>query len=432
MRVGIVPDLICASGGIHQYSMTMLKALYNLREQKLLEDEFTIFYQGRNDIFLSPYIKAGWETFPLKLPLTLRERVLSETGHLLGNGKMRRIAAGLYHKMATKSNIIDYDRVIPYPALTRLFLKHDVDWMLYPVPLEISFETGIPYVMAVHDLNHRLHPEFPEVTANKQWEVREYLFRNGIRQAMLVLVDSEIGKEDVLNCYGPYGVTADRVKVLPFLPASYISTNVSEEEKGRVRKFYNLPELYLFYPAHFWPHKNHRRIVEALRLLREESHLDIDTVFIGSYPDKIRESTFGDVISLAQELGLESRIHYLGYVPEENMSALYASAVALVMPTFFGPTNIPPLEAWSLGCPVLTSDIRGIREQMGNAAILIDPKSVESIAEGIYQLWTDSELRQKLVDKGRRRLASYSSEEFHRRLAEIMEQAKQCITEVRI
>ena len=73
--------------------------------------------------------------------------------------------------------------------------------------------------MAIHDLQHRLQPEFPEVSANGEWERREYRFRNGARYATLLLADSEVGKEDLLNFYGPYGVTPDRVKVLPFIPA---------------------------------------------------------------------------------------------------------------------------------------------------------------------------------------------------------------------
>ena len=80
-------------------------------------------------------------------------------------------------------------------------------------------------------------------------------------------------------------------------------------------------------------------------------------------------------------MGLEGELRYLGYVPDEDMSGLYAGAVALVMPTFFGPTNIPVVEAWTFGCPVLTSDIRRIREQAGNAAVLVDPRSVEAIAD---------------------------------------------------
>ena len=130
-----------------------------------------------------------------------------------------------------------------------------------------------------------------------------------------------------------------------------------------MRTTYHLPDRYLFYPAQFWPHKNHARIVQALGVLKREHGLKIPVVFSGSHTVEIRERTFREVMSVSSQLGLEKEIHYLGYVPDEDMSGIYAEAVGLVMPTFFGPTNIPIFEAWAFGCPVLTSDIRGIENR---------------------------------------------------------------------
>jgi len=129
-------------------------------------------------------------------------------------------------------------------------------------------------------------------------------------------------------------------------------------------------------------------------------------------------------MSLAVELGIQEQIHYLGYVPDTDMSALYAEAVALVMPTFFGPTNIPILEAWAFRCPVLTSDIRGIREQVADAAVLVAPHSVEAIANGIYQLLTDSALRQTLIEQGTKRLSTFTFDDYVGQLGAILEEAK--------
>ena len=216
--------------------------------------------------------------------------------------------------------------------------------MVYPVPQRLSFEVEIPYILAIHDLQHRLQPEFPEVSAGGEWEAREYLFRNGARNATLLLADSEVGREDILNFYGPYGVEPDQVKVLPFLPARYLFAKSDEERRQRIRIKYQLPESYLFYPAQFWPHKNHRRIIEALGQLRNEFGLRIPIVFCGSHAGDIREHTFYEARSVSSEMGLDKEIWYLGYVPDEEMSALYSEAVGLIMPTFFGPTNIPILE----------------------------------------------------------------------------------------
>jgi len=278
--------------------------------------------------------------------------------------------------------------------------------------------------MAIHDLQHRLQPEFPEVSADGEWQAREYLFRNGARYATLLLADSEVGREDILNFYGPYGVEPDQVKVLPFLPSRYLFAKTDGEERQRIRTSYQLPESYLFYPAQFWPHKNHRRIIEALGQLREEFGLRIPIVFCGSHTGDIRERTFDEVRSVSFQMGLDKEVWYLGYIPDEDMSALYSEAVALIMPTFFGPTNIPILEAWALDCPVLSSDIRGVREQAGQAAILVNPRSVESIADGIYKLWTDESLRQSLIERGRERLARFTSHDYRQRLISIIEEAK--------
>jgi len=308
--------------------------------------------------------------------------------------------------------------------MSQWFRDSGVELMLYPTHSLHPYEIGIPYVMAIHDLQHRLQPEFPEVSANGEWEWREYYFRNAIRHATLVLADSEVGKEDILTFYGPYGITPDRIRILPYLPASHLAVDISESGRQRVRTTYHLPERYLFYPAQFWPHKNHSRIVQALGMLKQEHRLKVPAVFCGSYSDEIRRRTFREVMSLSHQLGLDKEIRYIGHVPDEDMSALYAGAVALAMPTFFGPTNIPVLEAWAFGCPVLTSDIRGIREQVGDAAVLVNPRSVEAIADGIYRLWTDKNLGRMLGERGRQRLASYGPDDYRRRLIEILEEAK--------
>ena len=112
------------------------------------------------------------------------------------------------------------------------------------------------------------------------------------------------------------------------------------------------------------------------------------------------------------------------YSPASRQHQSIADFLTSVMPTFFGPTNIPVLEAWAFGCPVLTSDIRGVREQAGDAAVLADPRSVEAIADGIYQLWTDENLRRTLADRGRQRLSTYTPDDYRRRLMEILEEAK--------
>jgi glycosyltransferase involved in cell wall biosynthesis len=430
MRVGLVPFLDGSGGGVYQYSLMMLDSLYQAKAFR--SDEFVIFSNGLNNSALHRWNGPGWSVKPLEPAespsvtqdaLNFLRRVIGEGPH---REAWRRLRRGLESPRSdeTPKGPPDPDVVRPRPEMRRWLRDCRVDLMIYPWPNPLSFEAGLPYIMAVHDLQHRLQPEFPEVSVNGEWEWREYIFRNGARHATLLLADSEVGKEDILNFYGPYGVKPDRVKILPFVPAPYLPMEVSEAEIRRVLATYHLPEQFLFYPAQFWPHKNHARIIRALNLLKQADKLNVSVVFCGASAGPIRERTLQEVSALTQEFSLGENVHFLGYVPDKDMAALYVAATGLLMPTFFGPTNIPVLEAWSFGCPVLTSDIRGIREQVGNAALLVDPKSVEALADGIRKLWTEQTFRQRLAELGHQRLADYSHGDFSQRLSEILEEAK--------
>ena len=258
---------------------------------------------------------------------------------------------------------------------------------------------GIPYVMPVHDLQHRLQPQFAEVSANGELQGREELFRPGIENANAVLVDSEAGKEDVLNLYD---IPEDRVHVVPFVP---MTPPLPHEERKRwaasLRRTHELPSRFVFYPAQFWKHKNHVRLIRAVDRARRVHGIDVGAVFVG-----IPYNGFDEAMAAIEELGLQKIVRYLGYVRDEEVAALYFMADALVMPTFFGPTNIPDLEAWKANCPVVTSDVRGIREQVADAALLVDPYDADQLGDTIAQVLTDAELRQRITAKGLERVAA--------------------------
>jgi glycosyltransferase involved in cell wall biosynthesis len=291
---------------------------------------------------------------------------------------------------------------------------------MYPTALSQAFETRVPYVVAIHDLQHRLQPEFPEVGAPSERRAREYVLRNAAAHATTVLADSEVGRDDLLDAYVRYGLEEDRVAVLPFPPPPYLQDRAGPDAAPPN----GLPAPYLFYPAAFWPHKNHVRLVRALGSLRREHDLDPPLVLAGSHVGALRRRTFEEVRAAAREERIEDQLHYVGLVPDEAMAGLYAGAEALVMPTFFGPTNIPILEAWAFGVPVVTSDLRGIREQVGDAGLLADPSSTESLADAVRRVLTDSALRTRLARRGRQRHEAYTESDFRERLLGILDEAR--------
>ena len=94
----------------------------------------------------------------------------------------------------------------------------------------------------------------------------------------------------------------------------------------------------------------------------------------------------------------------------------------MMMPTFFGPTNIPPLEAFACGCPTAVSNIYGMPEQVGEAAILFNPLSVDEIANAMERLWIDDDLCSNLISKGYEKTKTWSQKQFAERLYDILMQ----------
>ena len=425
MNIGLVPTLNPSFGGGHQYSLAMLEAVALLAEQRREGNTYTIFVRPEERELL-PRLNSFREDH-LVVYASLAYRASAWIKRSIGQGIIRKAVSRMRQHLL-RGRRTDPDRVRQDFELANLLRKHQIDWVLYTGSDARTFESGWPYVMPIFDLEHRLQPEFPEVSADGEREEREYVYRNSTRRATLILAGSEAGKEDILNFYGCYGIKADQIKVLPYPPAPYLRPEVSASERNEVRKRYRLPSRYLFYPAQLWPHKNHLRLVQALGQVKHVG-TDVHVVLCGTHSGAIRTQAFREMMREAHRLQVTEQIHHLGYVPNADMSALYAEAVALVMPTFIGPT-IPVVEAWLFGCPVLTSDIPGLREQVGEAGLLVNPLSVTDIAEGMKRLWDDGRLCKELAQRGRQQLVRHSPDTYRDQLAQIIVEANHCVAQL--
>lgn len=144
-----------------------------------------------------------------------------------------------------------------------------------------------------------------------------------------------------------------------------------------------------------------------MKILADKYNLGIHLILVGS-----KQNNFENVMKTIKELKLENRVKYLGYVPEEDMPYLYKLATALVMPTLFESVSMPIWEAFYLGVPVVSSNVCALPEQVGDAGLLFDPNNPIDMAEKIYMIWTDKELRKKLVKKGEERVKNLTIENY--------------------
>jgi glycosyltransferase involved in cell wall biosynthesis len=263
-----------------------------------------------------------------------------------------------------------------------------------------------PYITTVWDLQHKLQSYFPEVSANGEWETREKYHLKMLSRAALIITGTETGKAEIERFYQ---IPAERIKVIPMF-APQLRSNINFIDRDVLTK-YNLPDRYLFYPAQFWSHKNHIGLLLAIECLQEKYNLEVSLVLVGS--DKGNESY---VRKMVKKLKLSERVYFLGFVPRQEMASLYRNAFAMTFMTFFGPDNLPPLEAMALGCPTIASNVSGAKEQLGDAALLVDPKQPEEIAAAIHSLFTDANLRQRIIELGFKRASQWNAKDYMREI----------------
>jgi glycosyltransferase involved in cell wall biosynthesis len=276
--------------------------------------------------------------------------------------------------------------------------------------LEPNFHTlEYPYITTIWDLQHKLQPYFPEVSADGEWDRREEFYRKMLGRAAYIITGTETGKAEIEKFYQ---IPAERIKVIPFFTPQFAVTadplvSVASPVEHREIAKYALPERYLFYPAQFWPHKNHVGLLLAIKCLKEKHNLEFSLVLVGA--DKGYKSHVVDTI---EKLDLAKQVHILDFVPQVDMAPLYRHAFALVFVTFFGPDNFPPLEAMALGCPVIASNVSGAQEQLADAAILVDPTQPEAIALAIKSLVKDPILRQQKIERGLSRANQWTATDY--------------------
>ena len=269
----------------------------------------------------------------------------------------------------------------------------------------IGFYTGIPCIGFIGDVSYRHFPNLSEYPFKHRF-IRNVATKRLAEKSVFTVVDSQQGKKDLINFYQ---TNPDKLVPIPLCapPHIYKYQNMSEGEISTTLNKYNLPPEFIYYPAQFWEHKNHIRLIKALHLLSERHGKEIPAVFVGS----AWESHAG-VINLIKELGMEEQVSCLGYLPERDIVALYKKATALVFASFADYTAIPIVEAMVLGTPVVCSNSFSMPEQVGDSGLLFDPFNVENMAEKIHKIWTDEGLRRTLIAKGHKKALQYSISNF--------------------
>jgi len=292
-----------------------------------------------------------------------------------------------------------------FSRLNKVIKDEKIDMVVFLSPAPEAVEC--PYIVPVWDLQHRLQPWFPEVSNNGVWAGREKYAREILGRATYIITGTHEGRDEISFFYA---IPKNRIRVLPLPAPEYCLSNRKIRSKEDIYKF-QIPEEYLLYPAQFWAHKNHINCLRALKILHQQYHLYLSLVFVGA--EKGNRKYVENYINYN---GLSEHVRLLGFVNRDDLISLYQNAFAMVFPTFFGPDNLPPLEAFTLRCPVIASRVLGSDEQLGDAALLFDPKNPEDIARQIATLYNNPKMRTELIEKGNQLAHKWTGKNYMRNL----------------
>lgn len=285
-----------------------------------------------------------------------------------------RVINKLLRIIKIKTNRINpFDLIIKKTAI-------DITWMVQPC----CVNTKYPYIYTIWDLGHRTTPYFPEVSRTGWlWQEREDTYQKMVFKASYIITGNEEGKQEILQ---NYNVNPQKIFISPFPVAKFCK---GEE----IHPDFELPEYYFFYPAQFWPHKNHIRIVQAVKLLKDQG-IDVTVYFTGA--DKGNKSYIEEKI---KELNLSDNIKFTGFLKDEELKYLYSHATAMIFASLMGPNNMPPIEATYLNCPVIITDLNGHKEQLGDSALYFDGLNSVDLADKMKMILKDENLRDNLKQR---------------------------------
>ena len=363
-------------GGSFQYDVSILDAM-----AQLPRDEIEVVVGYSHDSWL-PYLDR-YEFDKVPVPLGYWGRFFGQILHY------------------SHISINTWRAVTPwFHPTVKAIMREKCDLWIFPSQDPWGYLAPVPALNTIHDLMHRYERRFPEIGTNWQFAWREWHFINTCRWSDGILVDSQLGKQHIIDSYH---IDSSRLHVLPFIAPSYLNNMTSDL---RTISEIDLPNKFLFYPAQFWEHKNHKRLVKAISLLKSRFP-DIKLVLTGA-----KKNEYTTIQNLVVQLDLVDAVIFPGYVSDNEIGLLYRRARAMIMPTFSGPTNIPPLEAMKSGCPSAVSNIYAMPEQTKGAALLFDPESVEDMASAMAKLWEDNELCLDLSERGRAVSSEWTKEHF--------------------
>ena len=363
MKIGILFLSNQKMGGVYQYSLSFIDALLKNKNVK----ELTVF-TNKNDLNIKNAKVIFIKNYSLKLIFSI----------FLG-------AMSIFPKL--------------------LFKK--IDLLFAPAYSPLLFLSKSQINITIHDLQEIYFPEnFNKTTL--LW--RKFMYQRIKKIASNIITESSYVKEDIARYLN---FNKDKIHVIespPYFDKWNLTLNTEEEFKNYINQNFE----YIFFPAQFWKHKNHERVLKAFLEFSKDFKL-VKMILTGN---KNRE--YNSILDLITKLKLRDKIIFFHRIPQKFMPYFFKNSVFTIAPTLHESISIPVFEAFQYQSPVCASGILAIKDQVSDCGLLFNPESIEDIYKCMHKLYVDRDLREKLKLKGKKRLKYFSVSRFNKKINKIL------------
>ncbi len=280
-------------------------------------------------------------------------------------------------------------------ALPYVLRKHQPDVLLSPDGY-LSLSSSIPTLLVLHDLAFEHFPEYVPGLVGKYYKHYTPKFA---RHARRIATVSEYTKQDVVQLYG---IQPDKVDVV-YNGVKDVYKPLATEAQQAIRDQYTQGQPFFIYVGSIHPRKNVARLFQAFEQYKQQTGSTDKLVLVGA-----KGWQYGDVMAIYETMQHKADVVFMGHLEAEQVAALMASARALTYVSVFEGFGIPIVEAFASNTPVITSNVSSMPEVAGDAALLVDPLSVESIAAAMCQLYQQPQTAEALNARASIQLQKFS------------------------
>jgi glycosyltransferase involved in cell wall biosynthesis len=315
--------------------------------------------------------------------------------------------------------------VSPYIPCNLIVTTHDLIHLL--LPEHVPFDEDLPkrygesialQLMAISTI---LPQDSSTTIEGKKGPRKTFLsyaygmMKNAVNSSQFIIAVSENTKKDIINYFD---VPESKVKVIYEAADDKFRPIHDQAKITAVRNKYGITGRFAMYIGRWRPHKNLLGLIKTYRDFIGASEADLKLVIVGRIDPR-----YPGIPRAVNELGLENLITFTGYVPDEDLIAIYNAAHMLILPSFYEGFGLPVVEAMACGTPVIASNVSSLPEVIGNAGLLIDPYNPTALVQAMKTLLEDHDLYRELSYRGLQRVRRYSWDQAARETLRTYEEA---------